>query len=80
MVRLFFLYVLASLICHNTLFAQTIKIESRKNSLDSIWIKYPVQSVETLNSFSFKKDPSLDKFGGWKTKKYQSTGFFRIQK
>lgn len=58
---------------------KTIRVNTRKNSNDSVWKAYDAQTVKELPHYKSKKAPSLSTFGGYQINRQQATGFFRTQ-
>ena len=57
------------------------QVESRANANAKEWTSNPTVSLDRLPGFKLRKtDPDTDRYGGWKTVKYEATGFFRTQK
>jgi len=56
------------------------KVEARQNALDPKWVAYEAKTLEKLPGFKTKKQEPISKFGGWKVRQQEATGFFRTQK
>jgi len=56
------------------------KVEARKNANDTIWKSYEAKTIDKLPGFRVAETSKLDKYGGWNKKKFNATGFFRIEK
>lgn len=54
-------------------------VEARKNATDTVWRSYTAKTLDRLPNFKFKKEPTLNSYGSWKTNRQEATGFFRVQ-
>ncbi|NJK97987.1 MAG: hypothetical protein HC905_26510, partial [Bacteroidales bacterium] len=67
----------------NPLIGQTskgcISVKARTNSSDTIWKTYCAKTLDSIQGYKFSTEPERSSYGGWKSKKYPASGFFRIQ-
>jgi len=81
MIIRFFLTGLLCLLLFRSIAQQNFeKVETKTEKSDKFWVSYTAKTVEKLPRFKFSKEPELDRFGGWKTDRQRSTGFFRSDK
>lgn len=56
------------------------QVKSRPNAESKEWKTYEAKTVDRLTGFKMKKEPAFSVYGGWKVKKSEATGFFRVEK
>jgi len=56
-------------------------VEARKNTRTQTWTVNEARTVDCLEGFTpGKREPKVDKFGGWKVGRHEASGFFRTEK
>jgi hypothetical protein len=56
----------------------TVEVKNRPDDKNSV--AYHAKTVGGLGGFTPQAEPALSRFGGWKVKQHQATGFFRTEK